>query len=624
MVKLLLTFILILYPIIGLSIRIPHVLNLSVGQVADINIEGHKLHLDLTNPKNDHITRFIGLYENNLIILPQTEDIGSHYITLTGINTGINHNLKINVSKEKNTCGDHELEQLWLDILPDINSKDNLKKRGEAIKTLNAIGKGQVSNIRLFRNMNELNAARSMVPDTGDTDFPLDEPIITMKLACNDRDVSEVMDVMAEIDDIYSKAALMRGFMYFDENSKNSEIEITTVSSIRTTRKVDNPPVKVQSLQSYECKRGIICEIHLPKDLFIDAEDGDTTNLSLYADLADFKKSDSNDEIDRNPDNFMTVYNKSLLLIGVPIIEGLYNFRIIAKDKLGQSAAVPFSINVHSPGSYTHEYLLTLDKSVDRLLETPDVLIGFVKKISHAVGDKKDNHIMINNIIPKGAQSIVSWSNTTLNDVICHHKKIENILHTMVTPNGKRPLTRFIKAVGSSYHVRDVSLNLLSTCARKSPNNITGGNNADVTVTKEDDKNFISSGFFIPFLIAIVALFIFTACLMAIYVMVKIKSKDEKKSTDFISKGLPVVFPEEVSNDDTDVSVNTPMLIKEERAPLNVTLHDNPLYRIPLGNTGGARESSMMTGTSSASKSGQQSNVTAITSQRQPPPYIAP
>uniref|UniRef100_A0A0K0EGN3 Peptidase S72 domain-containing protein n=1 Tax=Strongyloides stercoralis TaxID=6248 RepID=A0A0K0EGN3_STRER len=623
MIKYLLLFILILHPITGISTRIPHTLNLSVGQVADINIEGHKLHLDLTNPKNSHITRFIGLYENNLIILPQTEDIGIHYITLNNINTGINHNLKINVAKEKNNCGEHELEQLWLDILPDINKKDNLKRRSEAIKTLNSIGKGHVSSIRLFKNMNELNAARTMIPDTGDTDFPLDEPIITMKLACSDRDVVEVMDVMAEIEDIYSKAALMRGFMNFDEDN---EIETTTFS-LRTTRKIDNPPIKIQSLSSYECKRGIICEIHLPKDLFIDEEDGYTTNLSLSIDLSDFKKSNGNEEIDRNPDNFMTVNNKTLLIIGVPIIEGLYNFRIVAKDKLGQSAAVAFSINVHTPGSYTHEYVLTLDKSVDKLLESPDVLIGFVKKISQAIGDKKNNHIMINNITPKGAQSIVSWSNTTLNDVICHHKKIENILYTMVTPTGKRTLTKFIKAVGPSYHVRNVSLNLLNTCARKSPNNVgNNNNNSDVTVTKDDDKTLITSGFFIPFLIAIVALFIFTACLMAIYVMVKIKSKNEKKSTDFISKGLPVVFPEEVSNDDTDVSVNTPMLIKEERAPLNVTLHDNPLYRAPLGTTSGdgQRESSTVTGTSNTSKSGLQSNLTGVGSQRQPPPYIAP
>uniref|UniRef100_A0A0N5A760 Peptidase S72 domain-containing protein n=1 Tax=Parastrongyloides trichosuri TaxID=131310 RepID=A0A0N5A760_PARTI len=619
MVKYFVFLILILNTIIVSSNRIPHVLNLSVGQVADINIEGYKLHLDLTNPKNHHLTRFVGLYESDLIILPQTEDIGSHYVTLTNINTGMNHNLRIHVTREKNTCGKDEMEQLWLDVLPDISSKDNLKARSEAIKILQSVGKEKVSNIRLYKNINELNNARTMLIDTGDFDFPVDEPIITMKLACSDREAGEIMDTMADINDEYSKSALMKGFMQFDDTTTTHVVE-TTTTVYRTTRKVDNPPVKVQSLQSYECKRGIICEVHIPKDLFIDAEDGDTTNLALSVELSDFKKSDRSDEIDRNPDNFMTVHNKSLLLIGVPIIEGKYNFRITAKDKLGQAAAVAFSINVHSPGSFTHEYVFTLDKSVDRLLETPDVLIGFVKRLSLAIGDKKDNHIMINSITPKGAQSIVSWSNTTLNDVICHHKKIENILLTMVTQNGKRPLTKFIKAVGPSYHVRDVSLNLLNTCARKSPNNVSG-NNVDVTVIKDEEKGLGGIHMFMPFLIALILLLLFTACLTIIYVVTRVRSKKEKKSTDFISKGLPVVFPEEVSNEDTDASVNSPMLIKEERAPLNVTLHDNPLYKAPMI-VGGQREGSVMTGTSTVSKSGQPSNTT--TSQRMPPPYIAP
>lgn len=82
--------------------------------------------------------------------------------------------------------------------------------------------------------------------------------------------------------------------------------------------------------------------------------------------------------------------------------------------------------------------------------------------------------------------------------------------------------------------------------------------------------------------------------------------------------GHPVVFPNEVAHDDDVNSVAIPMLVKDERPPLQPQLEgttiENPLYR-PKASIGRTSISTDASGTQR-----QMGNP----NQRLPPPYVSP
>ncbi|VDM45009.1 unnamed protein product [Toxocara canis] len=83
---------------------------------------------------------------------------------------------------------------------------------------------------------------------------------------------------------------------------------------------------------------------------------------------------------------------------------------------------------------------------------------------------------------------------------------------------------------------------------------------------------------------------------------------DLRVQSEYVSKGLPVVFPEEIPQEDDSATVATPMLVKEERPPLIITQHENHLYKPPppLSSTSSPRPRS------------------SAANQRLPPPYVPP
>lgn len=78
--------------------------------------------------------------------------------------------------------------------------------------------------------------------------------------------------------------------------------------------------------------------------------------------------------------------------------------------------------------------------------------------------------------------------------------------------------------------------------------------------------------------------------------------------SEFVSKGLPVVFPEEIPQEDETANASTPMLVKEERPPLVFSQHENPLYKPPPA---------LSTASSPRPRN-------TPTNQRLPPPYVPP
>lgn len=85
----------------------------------------------------------------------------------------------------------------------------------------------------------------------------------------------------------------------------------------------------------------------------------------------------------------------------------------------------------------------------------------------------------------------------------------------------------------------------------------------------------------LPILIILILLFIAVVVACCLYKRSRAAKAEgglDDSGNAFVSKGAPVIFPDEVEADEKDALASTPMLVKEERAPLPLPhIHDTPL-----------------------------------------------
>ncbi|VDO23337.1 unnamed protein product [Haemonchus placei] len=316
----------------------------------------------------------------------------------------------------------------------------------------------------------------------------------------------------------------------------------------RSTRRVDNPPVKLNSLTGFTCIRGVYCEMTIPESTFKDVEDGDTFKLRLS-------------------DSWMFYEHKKVK--GVPLEEGDFEFRLEARDKAGQMASAPFKALVTASFPFNHLATLDLDTPVQRF-SRPSSLSSFVHQLANAFRSKPDA-ITIRNITGNSTRTQVSWSNNTVPHKTCARNALDNIRFTMLTRQRSQTKIEFVKQIGSQFHVRKASLDLRGSCINK-----------EVPVSTAPTMEATEQVAF-PWmvLVGVLLLLLLLAILILAVCSAMRRNKKKEKPSDYMGKGMPVVFPEEVAEDVEMAHAATPMLTKEERPPLKVSQHENPLYKPP-------------------------------------------
>ncbi|MCP9265620.1 BMA-DGN-1 [Dirofilaria immitis] len=362
----------------------------------------------------------------------------------------------------------------------------------------------------------------------------------------------------------------------------------TTTRSTRSTKKDDTPPVRLHSLQTFNCIRGMMCECKIPMETFIDMEDGDTRSLSLsvYPIVAD--------------NNWLTLDRKNkLILHGISLKTGDFEFRLEARDSANQMTSAPFRVTVILESPTNHLFILDVDHSSERLAKDPDILCAFAEKLANSLGDRFPGTYV-------RRQARVTFSNSSLSYKYCQKKAIDAIKHIMLTRRRDRIRAEFVRSMDSRFHVRNVKLEFQGSCIEKLPTSRFPANISLSTSTNVPDHDTSSVRLWLP--IALIAFLKFFLATLALVCCLIKRKKAKAVQSEYISKGLPVVFPEEIPQDDETATVSTPMLVKEERPPLIISQHENPLYKPPPP---------LSTASSPRPRN-------AFTNQRQPPPYVPP
>ncbi|KAK6749401.1 hypothetical protein RB195_001795 [Necator americanus] len=544
-----------------------------------------------TGATGGNLPRWLIVRDGTLQGIPRSEDVGRHTVKIS-TSTRTQALLELIVKEDtRNPCGSEDtywVEALYAEDGPVEDRLDAALDVADALKV-------NLNELKVL-SYNYSRTIRTVEPIGGDEVAAF---TVMKKVACGDdleTAASEMDSFLTAIESIeYDYVVLTKGRFVPRSNDEDVIAETSTltarktsstteVTTSRTTRKVDNPPVKLNSLSGFTCVRGVYCEMTIPESTFKDVEDGDTFKLRLSVQPLGKKES--------------WVFYDHKKVKGVPIEEGEYEFRLEARDKAGQMASAPFKVTVTPSFPFNHIVSLELDTPFLRLSK-PSSLSAFVHQLALAFRSKPDA-ITIRNITGNATKSLVTWSNNTIPHKTCAHPALDSVRYTMLTRQRSQTKIEFVKQVGSQFHVRKASMDLSGSCLDKEVEPVSTA----PTVEAADQAAFPWTVFFgVLILLLIVAVLILAIC------SAMRKNKKKEKPSDYMGKGMPVVFPEEVAEDVEMAHAATPMLTKEERPPLKVSQHENPLYKPPPP---------------LAAASPRVGTAAAVPNQRMPPTYVPP
>ncbi|CAI4223789.1 unnamed protein product [Auanema sp. JU1783] len=555
-----------------------------VGQIYQKDVSAQST---VSIPVEENLPKWLIVANNTLQGIPSKNDIGKHSIT---IKTGsIMKTLEIDVKEDdSNPCG--EQATTWLEV---IYADDmDLAKRLFSARYVAQLLKEDIRGIRLydFKYSREIRQVEYIGGEE-------DGAVVIIKPHCDGENeaiesATDDMDKLLDDDDADTEYAvtLTQGHVLSRNKASQgqNDDETTTVrtTTSRTTRHAsDRPPSLVNSMNGFTCIRGIYCEALVPSTTFIDTEDGDTFNLKLSVFLLDGDKN--------------WLYYNDKKIQGVPMKVGEYQFRLDARDKRGQMISAPFAVTVRDSPEHNHLVTMALDlTSKQNLASDAKLLVQFVKQLA-TVTKSKNDAVIIEEIKKEATRTVVKWSNNTLPYKTCSESGIEDMKKIMFTKQRKQMNRQFERDMTERFNVRSVNLELLGNCL---------SDNLDTATTVPSIEAAQESSFPWMILLAVLAVFLIVVALLTL-LCTKKKVKKEKPS-EFTGKGHPVVFPQEVGDDHDMDHATTPMLTKEERPPLKVSQHDNPLYKPPPP---------------LATNSPRLGSVTStIPNQKMPPPYVPP
>ncbi|GMT24718.1 hypothetical protein PFISCL1PPCAC_16015 [Pristionchus fissidentatus] len=386
--------------------------------------------------------------------------------------------------------------------------------------------------------------------------------------------------------------------------------ETTTLPSTTTTRVSRSTPVALVSIKSIECKQGAYCEGELEGKTFLGGDGGIHT-----FDLAIDSISDNGGAV--RP---WVIKKGEKRAIGViPLAAGQHTYRLMGEDKQGKKVSAPFSIVVTEEAAKNHQFKMTMHS----LPQEPEFLKKTITKLAGFLRRNADEIRAVDVTRPTPTTAVISYWNSSLPTTSCPTKEVAQWLRVLHHKHGEELNNDFVKAFDNKpvIHPKRLEVQWLGACeevaaaAAAGSGVATGGAAAGAAGRKKEGEEPTAQeteGSLSTLVIVVCLLALLLAVLIIVVCCVGCKRQKTHKGSpnDYMSKGTPVVFPDEVDDEHADIPASAPMLVKEERPPLRVSEHSNPLYKPPPPLTAHHASSPRPTPTPSSHKL--------------PPPYVPP
>ncbi|XP_031617660.1 dystroglycan isoform X3 [Contarinia nasturtii] len=381
------------------------------------------------------------------------------------------------------------------------------------------------------------------------------------------------------------------------------------------------PPIARNQVDRVNATINQLLVFKVPSDTFYDPEDGTDLKLSLLT----YERS----ELD--PKYWLQFDSKNKEFFGVPKFgdAGQREYVLVAEDREGLQATDALVVVVSQPShrEYSTAFEFTLNMQYDEFNNSA-AQRRFIERIAQIYNDPTTSNIQIRSIrkIHQTGATHVTFFNTTLHRPhnVCPNEEIDTLKYILVhKDNSIRQRVKDI--IGNEFDLVKINLAPTGPCLPTDSNKILTAN----IPIKPDDTDPLSfkDDHLLTFVLPAVIIFamLFLTCIIACVLhRRRMTGKmelgkyagDEEERRAFRSKGIPVIFQDEL-DEKPEIGNKSPIILKDEKPPLlppsyNSTNPDEELedYIPP--------PAVAMSGRESRGKS------PVTPSYRKPPPYVSP
>lgn len=365
----------------------------------------------------------------------------------------------------------------------------------------------------------------------------------------------------------------------------------------------------------------------VPEDTFYDHEDGFTPNLKL-----------SLLTLDRTPiphNNWLQFDSKNQEFFGIPSINdtGRKEYLLVCEDKTGQAANDGLVANVQPPPKviYSMDFSMVIDTpGYSTFIDTPTIQRHFVERLSLLFNDPDTSNIVIESVLP--GSTVITWHNRSLSTEKCPEDVGALLRKVLLTDDDTSLQKRVNEVMGPEFHVVSAHVAPAGVCLTA----YTEVYIPDLIVPVIDDIQPVSASgeYLVTFVIPTIIIFVmlvfssFLAChLYRRKRTGKMSISDEDERRSFRSKGIPVIFQDELEEKFEEPSNKSPIIMKEERPPLPPPQYPRALP-LPttalLSDTEDSPYQPPPPFTTSRGDTDRQSRPKPTPTYRMPPPYVPP
>ncbi|XP_050412904.1 dystroglycan 1 [Patella vulgata] len=399
----------------------------------------------------------------------------------------------------------------------------------------------------------------------------------------------------------------------------------------------DQPPEVSSPLGRLEFKAGEFTKFKIPADTFYDCEVGNTRDLKLDMLI--------NHTVQIPSGYWLSFERKKQVIKAFPSLsdQGVHKFTLLARKGSG-SLLVTHSFKIKVTGGkakelekINHEMSITLDMDYDEFMSNVDNRIEFVNKLSKLFGDKNADSIQLTKL--ERGSVVISWTNTSMSGSDCPVDDLKAMADKLMNEDGtiKEEAARALRP----YKLTQAGLAPQGACERvdafprrsspigePAPDQTdapkpTGGDAEDTTKPADDtsSENVLTGSaktgddiWITTVVPAVVIVAILLIALLVACILYRKKRKGKMSLEDkhtFVNKGVPVILPDELEENEKQSESCKPLIMPEEKPPIT-----SPEYRA------GSSEASTPPANHRNVMADDQYNMEVLSPLYQPPPPV--
>ncbi|KAK9497183.1 hypothetical protein O3M35_004548 [Rhynocoris fuscipes] len=366
-------------------------------------------------------------------------------------------------------------------------------------------------------------------------------------------------------------------------------------------------PVPRNQVDHLNATVGQLLIFPVPEDSFYDPEDGNTRNMKLSLITMDRQRVP--------PNHWLRFDSKNQEFYGIPmsVNVGQMEYQLVCEDSGGKTAVDGLVVIVHPAPRilYNVEFSIRLALDYNQFVESPPMQRSFVERLATLFGDANTQAIVLSGFAP--GSTIITWHNKSLPTDACPDTEII-ALRQVLLGDDERITPAVLQALGSQFPVIGARLTPTGLCLGALTEISGAGDNGGAGIggdsidgTGRHDVTAISHGeqYIIGLVIPAIVIAVMLACAGLVACVLyrrrttgKLSVRDDDDRQTFRSKGIPVIFQDEL-DERPEPTNKSPVIMKEEKPPA-----PPPEYQRGGGGGGGAIVATSLSATAGSNTCG--------------------